>query len=132
MKDKLKIKSLVELYEVLPEEERLLVDVLRQIVIENLGNQAKEKFSYNVPFFYGNRSICLIWPASIPGGGIKSGVMMAFWYGSSLKDEAHYLKHGTNKQIFYKIYHSVDEIDPNALAKLLLEAKEWDKSFKKK
>jgi len=43
--------------------------------------------------------------------GIKSGVLFGFWYGNRLKDENNYLAHGTNKQIFYKVYQSVDEID---------------------
>jgi hypothetical protein len=47
----LKIKSLLHLYEVLPENERIIVDVLRQIITENLPATCKEKISYNVPFF---------------------------------------------------------------------------------
>lgn len=131
MKEKFKIKSFVELYDFLPEEERILTDVLRQIALNSLNGYGKEKFSYNVPFFYGNKSICLIWPASVPRGGIKSGVMFSFWYGNRLKDEDDYLKHGTNKQIFYKIYHSTDEINEKALQKLIREAVELDKSLKK-
>jgi len=57
--------------------------------------------------------------------------MFSFWYGNRLKDEDNYLKHGTNKQIFYKIYHSVEEINENALHKLIREAVELDKSFRK-
>ncbi len=132
MKERFKIKSLIELYDYLPEGELLLVDVLRQIAIDSLNGYGKEKISYNVPFFHGNKSICLIWPASVPRGGIKSGVMFSFWYGNRLKDVDNYLTHGTNKQIFYKIYHSVDEIDEIALRKLMQEAIELDKSFKNK
>ena len=66
-----KVKSIVQLYELITEEEKIIVDVIRQIVSENLPAYCKEKISYNVPFFYGNRSICIIWPASIPKGGIK-------------------------------------------------------------
>jgi hypothetical protein len=68
----IKIKSFVQLYELLTEEERIITDVLRQIIAETLPAYCKEKISYNVPFFYGNRSICLVWPASIPRGGIKN------------------------------------------------------------
>jgi hypothetical protein len=131
LKEKFKIKSLVELYDFLPQEEMILTDVLRQIVLNVLAENAKEKFSYNVPFFYGNKSICLIWPASVPRGGFKSGVMIAFWYGKLLKDKNQYLTHGTNKQIFYKIFHSVDEINEFELTQILLEAKALDESFKK-
>ena len=117
-----KIRSLVQLFEILPEEERIIVDVLRQIILENLPGYCKEKISYNVPFFYGNKGICIIWPSTIPRGGIKKGVLLGFWYGNKLTDVDQYLSHGTNKQIFYKIYKSPDEIDEKALVKLLKEA----------
>ncbi|WP_257670876.1 DUF1801 domain-containing protein [Parapedobacter tibetensis] len=128
----IKFQSPVELFGFLPRDEALLTDVLRQITIETLNGYGKEKLSYNVPFFYGNRSICLIFPASVPRSGIKSGVLFGFWYGNRLKDESNYLTHGTNKQIFYKVYQSVDEIDIPALAGLIKEAVELDKSFYEK
>ena len=128
----LKIKSLVQLYELLTEEERIITDVLRQVIIETMPAHCKEKISYNVPFFYGNRSICLVWPASIPRGGIKKGVLLGFWYGNRLKDEDNYLTHGTNKQIFYKIFYSADEIKEKPLVKILKEAAELDKLFSAK
>ena len=125
----IKIKSFVQLYELLTEEERIITDVLRQIITETLPEYCKEKISYNVPFFYGNRSICLVWPASIPRGGIKKGVLLGFWYGNRLKDEGNYLTHGTNKQIFYKIFYSADEIKQKALVKILKEAAALDGQF---
>jgi Domain of unknown function (DU1801) len=115
----LKIRSLLHLFEMLPEEERIIVDVLRQIIIENLPAYCKEKISYNVPFFYGNKSICLVWPSAIPRGGIKEGVLLGFWY----------LTHGTNKQIFYKIYKSAEEINETAIVKILKEAIRLDRSW---
>ena len=117
------------MFELLPEEERIIVDVLRQIIIENLPERCKEKISYNVPFFYGNRGICIIWPATIPRGGIKEGVLLGFWYGNKLKDTDHYLTHDTNKQVFYKIYKSAEEIDEEAIVKLLKEAIKLDELY---
>jgi Domain of unknown function (DU1801) len=118
----IKIKSFLHLYEVLPENERIIVDVLRQIIVEHLPTTCKEKISYNVPFFYGKRGICIIWPATIPRGGIKEGVLLGFWYGNKLNDTDKYLTHGSNKQVFYKIFKSADEIDENVIVKLLREA----------
>ena len=118
----IKIRSVLQLFEILPEEERIIVDVLRQIILENLPANCKEKISYNVPFFYGKKGICIIWPATIPRGGIKDGVLLGFWYGNKLIDEDNYLTHGTNKQIFYKIYKTAEEIDEAAIVKLLKEA----------
>ena len=125
-----KIKSLLQLFELLTEEERVIVGVLRQIVLENLPSYCQEKISYNVPFFYGNKGFCIIWPATIPRGGIKEGVLLGFWYGNKLKDSDHYLTHGTNKQVFYKIYKSPEEINEEAIVKLLKEAIKIDRRFK--
>jgi hypothetical protein len=125
-----KIKSVLQLYEMLPENERTIFDILRQIVIENLPEYCKEKISYNVPFFFGNKGICIIWPATIPRGGIKEGVLFGFWYGYKLKDLEKHLDKGTNKQIYYKIYRSPNEINETALVKLLKEAVTLDASWK--
>lgn len=126
-----KIKSLTELYERLPEEERIMVDVLRQIILENLPDHCKEKISYNVPYFYGKKGICIIWPSAIPRGGIKEGVLLGFWQGYLLKDEDQYLIHGSNRKIYYQIYKSVEEIDESKIVKLIKEAVLLDRSFKK-
>jgi len=127
-KSSFKIRSLLHLFEILPENERIIVDVLRQIILENLPAYCREKISYNVPFFYGKKGICIIWPSTIPRGGIKKGVLLGFWYGNKLKDADHYLTHGTNKQIFYKIFYSAEEIDQKAIVKLLKEAVQLDGS----
>jgi len=126
--DTLKIKSLVQLFELLPENERIIVDVLRQIITENLPIYCKEKISYNVPFFYGRKGICIVWPSTIPRGGIKEGVLLGFWHGNKLNDVDNYLTHGTNKQIFYKIFKCAEEIDEAAIVKLLKEAISVDKA----
>lgn len=125
----LKIRSLIQLYEILPEQERLMVDVLRQIVKETLGDYGKEKISYNVPYFYGRKGICIIWPSTIPRGGIRQGVLFGFWYGRKLRDTEHYLEHGTNKQIYYKIFRRVDDINERAIVKLLKEALKVDRQW---
>ena len=89
------------------------------------------KISFNVPYFYGNKGICLVWPSTIPRGGFKQGVLLGFWHGNKLKDAGRYLTHGTNKQVFYKIYITPEEIDEAVIVKLMKEAIALDKSFKK-
>jgi len=69
-----RIKSLVQLYDLLPEDEKIIVDVLRHIVIDTLPSYCKEKISFNVPYFYGKKGICIIWPSTIPRGGIRNSV----------------------------------------------------------
>ena len=122
---------MLQLFETLPEDERIIVDVLRQIILENLPAYCKEKISFGVPYFYGNKGICIVWPSTVPRGGIKEGVLLGFWYGNKLNDKDNYLTHGTNKQIFYKIYKSPEEIDDTAIIKLLDEAVKTDVSFAK-
>lgn len=128
----IKIKTLLQLYDAIPEHERIIVDVLRAIITEQLPAYCKEKISYQVPYFYGHKGICIIWPSAIPRGGIKKGVLLGFWYGNKLKDTDNYLTHGTNKQIFYKIYHNVEEINVKAIVKLLKEAVRADEGWVKK
>jgi hypothetical protein len=120
-------KSIFELYDYLPEDERILVDVLRQIVSKNLPEYCKEKLSFSVPYFHGKRGICIIWPASVKGGGVKQGVLLGFIHGNKLNDIDHYLNKGTNKKIFYKIYLSPEQIEESAIATLLTEAVRVDK-----
>ncbi|MBC7884513.1 MAG: DUF1801 domain-containing protein [Saprospiraceae bacterium] len=126
----MKHRSLLDIYESITGEEQIIVDVLRQIIVDVLPARCKEKISFNVPYFYGHKGICIIWPASIPRGGIKEGVLLGFWYGNKLNDFDHFLTHGTNKQIFYRIYKSVDEIDQDAIVSLLREAVQLDESWK--
>ena len=129
-KPRVKMKSLLELMEFITTDEALLVDILAQIVREHLPDYCKEKIAYNVPYFYGNKGICILWPASIPGGGIKSGVLLGFWYGNRLADPHHYLDRGTNKRIYYKIFQSPEDVDLNQLGALMKEAIILDKSWK--
>jgi len=124
-----KIKSVLQLYEILPDEERIITDVLRQIITEHLPAYCKEKISFNVPYFYGHKGICIIWPATVPRGGIKKGVLLGFWYGNQLQDTDRYLTHGTNKQIFYKIFYTAEDINEKAIVKLLKKAVKLDEHF---
>jgi len=119
-----------EFWDYLPDDEREIVDVLRQIVIENMPRYYVEKFAYNVPNYYGKRRICLIWPASVPRGGFKTGVLLGFSQGHRLQDVDSYLTHGTNKVVFYKIYRAVGEINEPAIVKLLREAVDLDDNFR--
>ena len=107
-----------------------MVDVLRGIVRDNLPAYCKEKISYNVPYFYGHKGICIIWPASIPRGGITAGVLMGLWQGPLLKDVDKFLTRGRNKKVFYRIYRAVEDIELRPLKKLLTEAIAIDQSFK--
>lgn len=71
----------------------------------------------------------MIWPASVPRGGVASGVLLGFSQGNRLADIDRYLKHGTNRVVFYKIYQNVAEIDERAIVKLIDEAVMLDSEF---
>ena len=131
MQHPLKVRSLVQLFDLLPENEHIITDVLRHIILDNLPAYCKEKISFNVPYFYGHKGICIVWPATIPRGGIKKGVLLGYWYGNKLIDANHYLTHGTNKQIFYKIFQTPEEIDEQPIVQLLKEAIEIDLQWKR-
>ena len=129
MTSKTSLQTYTDFWEHLPENERLITDILRQIIIENLPEGCKEKFAWGVPCFYGKRQLCIIWPASVPRGGIKNGVSIAFSQGNKLKNEGGYIHSGTNKKIYYRIIKSVDEIDEYAIVALLKEALALDSKF---
>lgn len=122
----------VQFLESLPAGQRIITDVLRQIVLETLPAHCKEKFIFNVPYFYGNKGICMIWPSSVPRGGIKKGVLFGLWYGNRLADAGNFLEKGKNKQFYYKIYQTADEIDETPIKSILMEALALDASWKKK
>jgi hypothetical protein len=127
--NKIKFQSFVEFWDYLPENERIIVDILRQIVFTHLPSTFKEKLAFNVPFYYGNRRVCFIWPASVKGGGIRSGVLFGFTQGHKLIDSDNYLIHGTNKQVYYKIFQTIEEIDEMAISSVIKEAVELDQTF---
>jgi hypothetical protein len=127
----LRFHSFVEFWEYISPQERIMVDYLRTIVLETLPPGTKEKLTFNVPYYYGKRRICLIWPGSIPCGGFKKGVMLGMCQGNRLQDPDGYLTHGTNKQIFYRIYQAVEEIEKKPVIALLKEAILFDNQLKK-
>jgi hypothetical protein len=109
------------------DNEKEIVLFLREFILNNAPN-IREKLSYNVPFYFLNRSICYIWPGSIPWGSKKkSGVEFGITKGYKLNDKNEYLEKGNRKQIYYKVFHTIDEIDIEILQDLLNQAVEIDK-----
>lgn len=99
-----------------------MVDVLRQIVYKHLPAYCKENYHSAYLISLAKRGICIIWPASVKGGGVKQGVLLGFIHGNKMDDTDNFLTKGTNKKVFYKIYIRPDQIDEAAIAKLLTEA----------
>lgn len=110
----------------LPDHERAMVDVLRQIIMECIPD-CREKLSYNVPYYWRHSRICFIWPSSVPWGNVKlHGVQLGFCQGNKLSDEIGYLERGNRKQVYTKTFTRVEEIDEEMLRAYLYEAVEVD------
>ncbi|MBI3260710.1 MAG: DUF1801 domain-containing protein [Ignavibacteriae bacterium] len=116
-------RSMDEFFEFLPEDEYNIVQFLRCIVFECIPH-AKEKLSFNVPYYTINRNICFIWPSSVFWGKKKSyeGVRFGFAKGYLLDDETSYLDKGSRKQIYWRDFKSIHEIDVELLKSYIFAA----------
>jgi len=115
-------KSIEEFLEFLPDGERKIVEALRRLVLESIPD-CEEKLSYNVPYYRRHYNLCYIWPPSITWDGFAhEGVHLGFTYGNLLQDELGYLERGKRKQVFWKSFFDVREIDAQLLQSYLHEA----------
>jgi len=127
-----KFRNINDFLDFLPEAELEIVLYLRELVFECMP-MAKEKLSYNVPYFKLNKNVCFIWPASVLWGNKPSysGVRFGFTQGYLLKDELNYLDKGTRKQVYWRDFISLEEIDSIVLKSYLFEAIQIDSQSKK-
>lgn len=114
-------QDLDDLYAFLPEAELKIIKTLRDLVFECIP-EVKEKLSYNVPFYRAKKTICFIWPGSVPWGGTFEGVQFGFVKGHLILNDDHYLEAGTRKYVRTKTFHSLQEIDFEKMRGLLYEA----------
>jgi len=125
-------KDVDEFLDYLPEQERVVVEFLREIVFDCIPD-AREKLSYNVPYYSRNRRICFIWPSSVPWGKVKKeGVMFGFCTGHLLTDDIGYLEKGNRKIVYTKTFFTSGEVDVNLLKSFILEAVELDHQTRSK
>lgn len=122
-------KSVNDLLDFIPEEELKIVEALRELILGQIEG-VKEKLSYNVPFYSRYKTICFIWPGSVPWGGTREGVQLGFNQGHLLPDDG-YLNKGTRKTVHIRTFKSVKELDYSRIRQLLLEAEMVDSSFRK-
>ena len=123
-------ESIEDFLDFLPGHERLLVENLREIVLECLPG-VKEKLSYGVPYYYGKRRICFIWPSSVTWGNVrKNGVMIGFCYGQLIDDDRTYLDKEGRNTIATRTFIHPDEINENVLRDYLFKAFEIDATLK--
>jgi hypothetical protein len=124
--------SIKEFLVFLPEDELKIVELLRKIIFHCIPD-IEEKISYNVPFYRRHFNICYIWPSSVQWGNVKlSGVQFGFNKGYLMQDEINWLEKGNRKQVYYKTFHSVKEIDIELLKTYIFEAAYTDENISKK
>ncbi len=128
-----KFSALEELLEFLPDDEKEIVDVLRDLIY-NIEPLIKEKLSFSVPFFSMNKTICFIWPASVYWGSKKTfeGVQFGFTNGVLLDDRWNYMSLSGRKQMTLRTFKTSAEINISILKNLLHEALELDSIKDKK
>jgi Domain of unknown function (DU1801) len=125
-------KDIEELLAFLPEDELKIVELLRKLVSHCVPD-AEEKISYNVPFYKRHSNICYIWPSSVQWGNVKNtGVQFGFNKGYLMNDEINYLEKGNRKQVYWKTFHSVRDIDIELLKAYIFEAAFVDEEILKK
>ncbi len=115
-------ENIDELYDSLPENERLIASILRELILENLPG-CVEKKSYGVPFYRKKKTICYVWPGSITWGGKQQGegVTIGFYRARDL-DHGGFLEFGTKKVIGSHRFLTPEEIDVEQLEQLLRAA----------
>ncbi len=124
-------ENIQELLDFLPEEQRTITEKLRELIHEELSH-CKEKFSFNVPFYFGNNHICLIWPGAVPWGkNTIVGVELGFAKGHLLTDDG-YLAKGNRKYVYIKTFYKLSEINDAKIRELLQQALEIDEILKYK
>ena len=122
----MKFQSVEEFLDHLPENEKLMVLILRELILECIPD-CTEKLSYNVPYYFRNKRVVFIWPASVPWGKVPmEGVKLGFCQGHLLQDKSGYLEKGSRKQVYTRTFFKPEEIDVELLRAYLQQAVEVD------
>lgn len=126
-------RSVEELLDFIPEDELKLVLVLRNLILDSVPGLS-EKLSFNVPYYFKNRGLFFIWPASVLWGKQPTykGVRFGFQQGYLMSDDSNYLDKGDRKQVFWKEFQDLKDIDLQLLKAYIFEAVLIDEQFKKK
>jgi uncharacterized protein YdhG (YjbR/CyaY superfamily) len=130
------MNAVTDLIADLPDDERVIAARLRTLILES-EPRLQEKLSYGVPYFFHNRRVCFIWPAScIPVGyspkePIHTKVTLGLCYGNLLSNDQGLLEKGDRKQVYTLGFTSAAEVNDQVIREIILEAVMVDDQFKK-
>ena len=119
----IRFASAQELFDFLPQDERTLMERLREFIISEEPG-LKERLSFNILAYKLRRDVCFIWPASVLWGGKKTyeGVRFGFSHADLLDDPSGYLQRGERKQVYWRHLQQLTKTDERMLAQLLAQA----------
>ena len=119
----IRFASAQELFDFLPQDERTLMERLREFIISEEPG-LKERLSFNILAYKLRRDVCFIWPASVLWGGKKTyeGVRFGFSHADLLDDPSCYLQRGERKQVYWRHLQQLTKTDERMLAQLLAQA----------
>lgn len=110
-------RTVADVYADLPEPERITALVLRELILETLP-EVTEKLSWGAPFYFRRRSLCFVWPASVPWGKLTEGVALGFTR-ADLLDHGGYLSGNGKSKLGRHVYLKAEEIDIERVQQLL-------------
>lgn len=115
-------RSVEEMLECLPDEERKITLLLRKIILSTVP-EVTEKLSFNVPFYKLHANFCFIWPGSVAWGSMtQPGVRLGFTKGYLMADAEQWLEKGNRKQVYWKDFLTVKEVNPDGVRWYIQEA----------
>lgn len=122
----------------LPKDEQMIVKRLRALILQT-DPRIVEKLSYGVPYFYRNRRLFFLWPASaIPCREQRKKtlpapkVTLGFCSGNLLSNVQRLLSGGGRKQVYTLGIASLSDIDERLLCEVFYEAILVDDQFIKR
>ncbi len=121
------MKTYQDFYNQVEGEDRLMVDILRDIVYEVESN-FREKISYDVPYYFLHSRVCFIWPSAVKFGP-KKGVKFGFCKGAHLDDFDTILDTEGRKEIGTITFLKAEDIKAKQIKELLYQALILDKEI---
>ena len=127
------MREVQEYIEGLAADERIIVKRLRDLIL-NTDPRIVERLSYGVPYFFRNRRLFFLWPAStLPystaGKMVTPKVTMGFCYGHLLSNDQGLLQKGNRKQVFTISVNTLADINEALLRQVVNEALIADAAF---